>query len=86
MDLNAISEWMATHGQQEDPDAAKLVIKRRERHRCDSCKKFLSLFNAHVTYSDVVVHLDKKCLKKFRLKHLDRLEFHKTYRGTGYYD
>lgn len=84
-DIAALNQWLAAQPEQVE-DAQLVKPKQRHTARCDSCKKFVSLFNAVLSGKGVHVHLTEKCLEKFRVKHLDGLVFHKTYRGNGYYD
>lgn len=54
------------------------VIVKKERFRCDSCKRFMSPLEIMVSQSGEHCHLTKKCLLKFAKKHhWEHLKFEK---------
>jgi hypothetical protein len=45
--------------------------------KCDSCKKFMSLFNMYMEHAGYHCHLNEWCLETFRVKYLQHADFHK---------
>jgi len=69
-----IAEWQRTLGQTITTPAVKVVT----RYKCDSCKQYMSVFNTYLEHAGYNCHLTESCLEKFREKHFQHADFHKS--------
>lgn len=71
-----IQAWIAAS--QQEAGVTTPVVVKKEKFRCDSCKKFMSPLETMVNQSGSYCHMNEKCLAKFAKKHnWEHLKFDK---------